>query len=124
MEQTLPDQRINTLLSTIFADMAGLGDSTLKPFLQDVVQFPALAKTLLVTGFKHPDLVAQIIPHVGLPTLLDWLRHYGSLAGYSALAPLLQTVKPAADALSPVQRYYIHRWVDALSYGSGQDYHG
>lgn len=124
MDQTLPDQRINTLLATIFADMAGLGDATLKPFLQDVVQFPPLAKTLLVTGFKHPALVAQIIPQVGMPTLLGWLRHYGSLAGYSALAPLLQTVKPAADALSPVQRYYIHRWVDALSYGSGQDYHG
>lgn len=124
MDQTLPDQRINTLLSTIFADMAGLGDATLKPFLQDVVQFPALAKTLLVTGLKHPALVGQIIPQVGLPTLVDWLRHYGSLAGYSALSTLLQHGKPAADALPPVQRYYIHRWLEALSYGSGQDYRG
>jgi len=122
MDQTLPKQRINALLSTIFADMAGLGEATLKPFLQDVVQFPALAKTLLVTGLKHPALVAQIIPQVGLPTLADWLRHYGSLAGYSALATLLQNVKPAADALPPIQRYYMHRWLDALSYGSGKDY--
>lgn len=124
MDQTLPADRINTLLSTIFADMAGLGEATLKPFLQDVVQFPALAKTLLVTGLKHPALVAQIIPQVGLPTLIDWLRHYGSLAGYSALATLLQDGKNAADALPPVQRYYIHRWIDALSYGSGKDYNG
>ncbi|MFH7244771.1 MAG: NAD(P)/FAD-dependent oxidoreductase [Spirulina sp.] len=122
MDQPLPEDRINTLLATIFADMAGLGEATLKPFLQDVVQFPALAKTLLVTGLKHPALVAQIIPQVGLPTLADWLRHYGSLAGYSALATLLQNVKPAADALPPIQRYYMHRWLDALSYGSGKDY--
>jgi lycopene cyclase CruP len=86
------------------------------------VQFPALAKTLLVTGLKHPTLVAKIIPQVGLPTLADWLRHYGSLAGYSALATLLQGSKPAADALPPIQRYYMHRWLDALSYGSGKDY--
>ncbi|MEB3288784.1 MAG: FAD-binding oxidoreductase [Leptolyngbya sp.] len=124
MDQTLPEHQINTLLATIFTDMASLGDATLKPFLQDVVQFPALAKTLLVTGLKHPALVAQIIPHVGLPILVDWLRHYGSLAGYSALAPLVQNLKSAADACPPVQRYYIHRWIEALSYGSGQDYHG
>lgn len=124
MDQSLPADRINTLLSTIFADMAGLGEATLKPFLQDVVQFPALAKTLLVSGLKHPALVAQIIPQVGLPTLADWLRHYGSLAGYSALSTLLQGSQPTADALPPIQRYYIHRWLDALSYGSGKDYNG
>ncbi len=122
MDQTIPEQRINTLLAAIFADMAGLGETTLKPFLQDVVQFPALAKTLLVTSVRHPALVAQIIPQVGLPTLADWLRHYGSLAGYSALATLLQGGKPAADALPPVQRYYIRRWLDAFFYGSGKDY--
>ena len=122
MDQPLPEQRINTLLATIFADMAGLGDATLKPFLQDVVQFPALAKTLLATSFNHPALVAQIIPQVGLSTLVTWLWHYGSLAGYSALATLLQNVKPVADALPPIQRYYMHRWLDALSYGSGKDY--
>lgn len=122
MDQTLPEERINGMLAAIFADMAGLGDATLKPFLQDVVQFPALAKTLLVTGLRHPALVAKIIPQVGVFTLADWLRHYGSLAGYSALATLLQNVNPVADALPPIQRYYMHRWLDALSYGSGKDY--
>lgn len=124
IDQTLPEQRINTLLATIFADMAGLGEATLKPFLQDVVQFLALAKTLLVTGLRHPALVAQIIPQVGLPTLVNWLGHYGSLAGYSALATLLQPGQSAADAFPPIQRYYIHRWLDALFYGSGKDYNG
>jgi lycopene cyclase CruP len=123
VEQTIPDQQINAMLAAIFADMAELGEATLKPFLQDVVQFPALAKTLLVTSLKHPALVAKIIPQVGVPALADWLRHSGSLAGYSALAPLAKFLSPAYAALPPVQRYYSHRWLDALSYGTGQDYH-
>ncbi len=123
VEQTIPDQQINTLLAAIFADMADLGEATLKPFLQDVVQFPALAKTLMVTSFRHPALVAKIIPQVGGSALIDWLGHYGSLAGYRALAPLAKLLSPAYAALPPVQRYYSHRWLDALSYGTGQDYH-
>lgn len=122
VDRPLPDHRINRMLAVIFADMAGLGNATLQPFLQDVVQFPALARTLLVTGLKHPALVAQIIPQVGLPTLADWLGHYARLAGYSALATLLQGRRSAVDTLPPIQRYYIHRWLDALFYGSGQDY--
>jgi lycopene cyclase CruP len=122
VDQTLPDQQINTLLAAIFADMAGLGEATLKPFLQDVVQFPALAKTLLTTSIKHPALVAKIIPQVGPSALMNWLGHYGGLAGYSALAPLAKLLKPAYNTLPPVQRYYSERWLDALSYGSGKDY--
>lgn len=120
--QTLPDQHINHLLATIFDDMASLGDQTLKPFLQDVVQFDPLAKTLLVTAFKHPALVAKIIPQVGVLALFSWLRHYMSLAAYSALEPLARTLKPLYGFLPPVQRYYSHRWLDALTYGSGKDY--
>lgn len=120
--QTLPDQQINRLLATIFTDMAQLGDPTLKPFLQDVVQFPALSKTLAVTGLKHPALVARIIPQVGLAPLLDWMRHYAGLAGYSALHPLAQATRPLLKRLPAAQRYFAHRWLEALQYGSGNDY--
>jgi len=122
IDQTLPENQINTLLGTIFADMASLGDDTLRPFLQDVVQFPALAKTLAVTALRHPVLVTQIIPQVGLGALARWLGHYSKLAEYSALAPLAQALAPVVESLPPVQRYYSHRWQDALIYGSGQDY--
>jgi lycopene cyclase CruP len=122
IDQTLPDQQINTLLAAIFADMAGLGEATLKPFLQDVVQFPALAKTLLTTSIKHPALVAKIIPQVGPSALMNWLGHYGGLAGYSALAPLAKQQSQPIMRSPPVQRYYSERWLDALSYGSGKDY--
>jgi lycopene cyclase CruP len=122
VDQTVPEQRINAMLSAIFSDMAGLGEATLKPFLQDVVQFPALAKTLLVTSFKHPALVAKIIPQVGVLSLLQWLSHYALLATYSIIEPIVRRLRPIFRLLPPAQRYYSHRWLEALAYGSGKDY--
>jgi lycopene cyclase CruP len=122
VDQQIPEQQINTLLGTIFTAMVDLGEDTLKPFLQDVVQFPALAKTLVATGIKHPGLVAKIIPQVGLPTLLAWLTDYGRLGLYSAMAPLIENLAGRSLSLPPQARYYSHRWRDALRYGSGRDY--
>ncbi|MFQ4135809.1 FAD-dependent oxidoreductase [Nodosilinea sp. PGN35] len=122
VDQRLTEQHINSMLTAIFAAMAELGEPTLKPFLQDVVQFPALAKTLAVTSLKHPGLVAKIIPQVGLGALVSWLGHYSSLAGYSALEPLARALSPGIESLPPVPRYYSHRWRDRLFYGSGKDY--
>lgn len=122
VDQTIPEGRINNLLSVIFKDMASLGDDVLKPFLQDVVQFPALTKALLTTSFRHPWLVTQIIPQVGLFALANWMLHYLALASYSILEPLISTFLPLIDSLPRVQRYYGHRWLDALRYGSGKDY--
>lgn len=122
--QQVPEQQINDLLAAIFADMATLGDPVLKPFLQDVVQFPALAQTLLVTASRHPALVAKIIPQVGPAVLLDWLRHYANLAAYSALHPLARRSDAWLSTLPGPQPYLAHRWLDALRYGSGNDYAG
>ncbi|MEB3251403.1 MAG: FAD-binding oxidoreductase [Cyanobacteriota bacterium] len=124
VDQQIPDQQINTLLGTIFTAMAGMGEDIMKPFLQDVVQFPALAKTLLVTGLHHPGLVAKIIPHVGLLTLISWLTDYGRLGLYNSIAPLLEELAQRDRSLPAQARYYSHRWRDALRYGSGRDYNG
>ncbi|MBU6228377.1 MAG: FAD-binding oxidoreductase [Cyanobacteria bacterium REEB459] len=123
VDQVIADQHINTLLGAIFSDMAGLGPGTLTPFLQDIVQFPALTRVLLTTAVNHPGLIAQIIPQVGLDTLVKWLGHYGSLASYSGLASLTTPLTSVDQILPPLGRYYLHRWIDALRYGSGQDYH-
>ena len=123
VDQRLAEQQINTMLTAIFGAMAGLGEPTLKPFLQDVVQFPALAKTLAAATLKHPGLVAKIIPQVGLGALGGWLGHYSRLGGYSALEPLARALSPLIESLPPVPRYYSHRWQDSLLYGSGKDYH-
>ena len=124
INQSLPPDHINRTLATIFGDMAALGDDTLKPFLQDVVQFPALAKTLLSTSVKHPALVAKLLPQVGVSAIARWLPHYGALAGYTACYPLLQVMEPWMKQLSEKQRYRYHRWIDALRYGTGSDYSG
>jgi lycopene cyclase CruP len=120
--QSIDPHQINQLLSAVFQEMQQLGDPVLKPFLQDVVQFPALFQTLMKTAIAHPALVLKIIPHVGLGVLLNWLWHYANLAGYSALYPLTQPLATWAKTRSPQQQYYVHRWLDALKYGSGGDY--
>ena len=118
VNQTLNDHHINRLLTTIFEDMAALGDPILRPFLQDVVQFIPLAKTLVRTSIYHPALVAKILPQVGIPAVFDWTGHYLSLAIYSGLNRLLGTT---TNANTP-GGYYWRRWRESLLYGSGGDY--
>jgi lycopene cyclase CruP len=122
LDQTIPPNQINELLSAVFQVMADSGDDVLKPFLQDVVQFPALAQTMLKTGITAPAEVLRVLPQVGLGPLLDWARHYGALGLYSGLQASVDRLPVATnlDKLSPRQR----RWLDAIRYGSGSDYHG
>ena len=115
VDQQLPPERINQTLATIFADMAALGDPVVRPFLQDVVQFLPLAKTLLRTSVRHPQLITNILPQVGIPALADWTGHYLSLAMYSLLCALLP--------LNQESGYYWQRWQESLLYGAGKDYH-
>ncbi|MGF1492915.1 MAG: FAD-binding oxidoreductase [Microcoleaceae cyanobacterium] len=142
LDQTVNPDQINLLLTAVFQEMEQLGKPVLDPFLQDVVQFPALAKTLFKTGLFHPALVFRIIPQVGLGNLLDWTGHYFNLGVYSALYVLGVRVEGAArklletdlasnpqlipglaiPTLSAAQQYYWNRWLEAWQYGSGQDY--
>jgi lycopene cyclase CruP len=122
MEQRVAPEQINRLLATVFGDMEQLGDRVLRPFLQDVVQFPALFQTLMRTAILHPAIVLKVLPQVGVATVVAWLGHYITLMGYAALYPFSGTVEPLFRGLSPRQRYYYRRWRDALKYGSGNDY--
>lgn len=121
IEQKVDPNQINQLLKSVFQAMEQLGDEVLRPFLQDVVQFPALSKTLLKTAFTHPGLVAGIIPQVGIPMLLDWMVHYLNLGVYTALYPLATALKPWIKTLPPLPRYYCDRFLQAWKYGSGSD---
>jgi lycopene cyclase CruP len=122
VEQSLAPNQINDLLSGVFQEMAKLGEDVLKPFMQDVVQFPALAKTLLKTSLAHPGQVGQVIPQVGIANLLDWTQHYMNLAAYSGLNRVGQACRPWLNQLSPQQQYYWHRRLEAWQYGAGADY--
>jgi lycopene cyclase CruP len=118
IEQKIDPNQINSLMNGVFQVMENLGDDVLKPFLQDVIQFPALANTLLRT---NPLLALPALPQVGLGTLIDWLGHYFNLGLYSGLYPVGKTIEPIIKQLSPQQQYYYHRWLDAWQYGSGKD---
>lgn len=122
--QTLPPDRITRLLGAVFQTMDRSGESVLKPFMQDVVQFFPLAQTMLKVGLQNPLLVPQILPQIGLMTFLDWCRHYFNLAAYTALYPLARSLAPIIHPqLAPQGRYRYSQWVQALKFGSGQDYH-
>ncbi|MDE5078514.1 MAG: FAD-binding oxidoreductase, partial [Trichodesmium sp. St2_bin6] len=102
--------------------MEKLGEPVLKPFLQDVVQFPALAQTLFVTSLKQPGLVIKIIPQVGIGNLLNWIKHYLNLGVYSFLYPIGGVMEGLTAKMSEEQRYYYNRWIEQWKYGSGGDY--
>jgi lycopene cyclase CruP len=122
IDQKLAPNHINQLLCAVFQEMAQLGEPVLRPFLQDVVQFSALSATLMKTALMHPMQVVNVIPHVGLPALLDWMVHYLNLGTYSVLYSAQPLLEPWLSHLSPQQQFRWHRWLDAWKYGSGKDY--
>jgi lycopene cyclase CruP len=124
IDQTVNPHQINQLLSAVFQEMAQLGDGVLKPFLQDVIQFSALSQTLAKTALAHPQQVLQIVPHVGLASLLDWTVHYCNLGLYTGLYSCGQALNSWIDSFPPQSRYWFNRWIDAWKYGSGSDYRG
>jgi lycopene cyclase CruP len=118
--QIHPD-RINDLLAAVFQSMHHLGDDVLRPFLQDVVQFPALSRTLFQTSIAHPQSVIPVVPHVGIITLLDWLINYINLGAYTSLYPLGKLIAPLLTQLPAHQQYYYQQLLAAWRYGSGKD---
>lgn len=122
VDQQLDPNQINRLLSSVFQEMHQLGPAVLRPFLQDVVQFSALSRTLLPISLKHPHLVLSVLPQVGPSALLHWLVHYINLGGYRLLFALGQGLSPWIKALPPRQQHDARCWLEALRYGSGSDY--
>lgn len=119
VDREVNPQQINNLMNGVFAVMDRLGDKVLKPFLQDVIQFVPLAKTLPLV---NPKLVLPLLPQIGITSLVNWSFHYLSLALYAGLYNAAKFAQPIAKNLSPTQQYYYHRWLDAWKYGSGGDY--
>lgn len=124
VDQQLPPNQINQLLGGVFGVMAELGEDVLRPFLQDVVQFMPLTKTLLKTAIQKPNLILPIIPQVGITTLVPWVWHYlnlGTYSGISAACQLLPLTLPESLPIMP--QYYYHRFLDTVNYGAGNDHY-
>ncbi|NEP38270.1 MAG: FAD-binding oxidoreductase [Okeania sp. SIO2G4] len=122
VDQKVEPNQINQLLAGVFQVMDRLGEFVLTPFLQDVVQFPALAQTLFMTSLKQPGLVIKIIPQVGIGNLLDWMRHYFNLGIFSLLSPIGNMMGFLVTKIPLVQNYYYRRLIEQWQYGSGGDY--
>ncbi|MEM9567420.1 MAG: FAD-binding oxidoreductase [Cyanobacteria bacterium P01_E01_bin.34] len=120
--QQIPPNRINDLLVAVFKGMEQAGEGVLKPFLQDVVQFPALAQALLRTTAIDPIITLKVLPQVGIPALLEWTAHYAALGSYSLLNPLGPVLQPAIASLPPRAQYRWHQRLQAWKYGSGGDF--
>ncbi|MGD1902757.1 MAG: NAD(P)/FAD-dependent oxidoreductase [Geitlerinemataceae cyanobacterium] len=119
---------VNRLLGSVFGAMAQGGDRVLKPFLQDVVQFGCLFEAMARATVAAPLTVVRVLPQVGLGGLLDWTRHflglglYGALSAWDARAGVSERVEKMGD-LPPERSFALRRWLEALRYGSGGDYH-
>ncbi|KAK1387581.1 hypothetical protein POM88_015759 [Heracleum sosnowskyi] len=71
---------------------AMLRDPVLKPFLQDVIQFGPLVKTLGLVMLTNPQLLPSIFRQVGIPMFLDWIGHFTRLVYYTFLSIIIDPI--------------------------------
>ena len=123
-QQVLAPNQINDLLSVVFQSMNRLGDPVLRPFLQDVVQFPALYRTLIQVSLQSPTMVPKILQQVGPRALTDWMGHFAALGLYSGLHQIAPALQNWTKTLPEAQRQRWQRRMEAWAYGSGADFEG
>ncbi|CAN1220130.1 hypothetical protein LINPERPRIM_LOCUS1800 [Linum perenne] len=100
-----------------------LGDPVLRPFLQDVIQFGALTKTLGLVMLNKPQIIPSIFKQVGIPVLLDWSGHFFMLGLYTFLSTFADpAIRPLLKSSPSKTKYAWNRRLDAWKYGSGLDY--
>ncbi|KAA8524733.1 hypothetical protein F0562_011156 [Nyssa sinensis] len=114
---------INELLYVNFQSMQRLGDPVLRPFLQDVIQFGPLVKTLGLVMLTKPQIIPSIFKQVGVSVLLDWSGHFGMLAYYTFLSTFIDPViRPLINTFPAEMEYKWKRQLEAWKYGAGLDY--
>ncbi|KAJ8899364.1 hypothetical protein K2173_018338 [Erythroxylum novogranatense] len=114
---------VNELLHVNFLCMERLGDPVLRPFLQDVIQFGTLAKTLGLVMLTKPQILPSIFKKVGIPVLLDWSVHFFMLGYYTLLSTFADPViRPLLNSFPSKLKYEWKRRLEAWKYGSGLDF--
>lgn len=113
---------INKLLTANFAAMEARGDAVMRPFLQDVIKFGPMGQALLGQMRLDPASMPAVMRHVGLLALLDWMRHFFTLGLYDLSYRVLRPLRRRAEAMAPARKFKLNRFLDALEYGSGNDY--
>ncbi|WVY89894.1 hypothetical protein V8G54_035408 [Vigna mungo] len=123
-QSNVPADFINELLYSNFSCMqVRLGDPVLRPFLQDVVQFGPLSKTLGLVMLTNPQIIPSIFKQVGVPVLVDWLKHFVGLGYYTFLSTFADPiVRPLVHTLPSKMSFQLKRHLEAWKYGAGLDY--
>ncbi|CAM8957454.1 unnamed protein product [Rhodiola kirilowii] len=122
-ESNVPSTFINELLYVNFQSMQRLGDPVLRPFLQDVIQFGPLVKTLGLVMLTKPQIIPSIFKQVGFPVLLDWSGHFFMLGSYTFLSTIVDpVVRPFINTFPAKAQYEWKRRLEAWQYGAGLDY--
>ncbi|XP_052736846.1 uncharacterized protein LOC108336390 isoform X1 [Vigna angularis] len=122
-QSNVPADFINELLYSNFSCMQRLGDPVLRPFLQDVVQFGPLSKTLGLVMLTNPQILPSIFKQVGVPVLVDWSRHFVGLGYYTFLSTFADPiVRPLVHTLPSKMSFQLKRHLEAWKYGAGLDY--
>jgi len=75
---------MNDTLLRSMNSMRALGPATLRPFLQDVVQFGALAATVGRMGWTDPLLALRLTAFFGPGALARRSGHFVALGAYAA----------------------------------------
>ncbi|KAL7498999.1 hypothetical protein ACHAWT_010048 [Skeletonema menzelii] len=123
MGQNVNPKFVNRLLATNFDVMNNMGEKTMLPFMQDVVRIDGLAGSLARSFVADPAFMPEIVLHVGIPTLVEWLGHVSMITLYNALHNLSPALKPFVDKMeNKKERYRWNRRMEAWKFGSGNDY--
>lgn len=116
---------IVNILSNSFRSMDNLGMATIKPFLQDVLQFYPLLRTLMGAAVTDPLTPLKIVPHVGVLAKADFLSNFAAMFAYticsSYVTPIVRDLYlPTVN--DPGERFKLKRLMEAWKFGSGLDY--
>lgn len=114
---------IVNILKNSFSCMNTLGDAAVRPFLQDVLQFQPLLKTLFLSGIKDPITPLKIIPHVGLKAMADFVYHMFFMWWFTWLH---ENIAPRnfenMNSQTPLERFKTMRQIEQWKFGSGLDF--
>eukprot|EP00899_Mesostigma_viride_P027533 jgi/Mesvir1/7965/Mv11876-RA.1 len=114
---------INDVLNNNFGVMKRLGDPVMMPFLQDVVEFKGLGLLMINVAISNPLILPALLGTLGIGPVIEWFGHFSSMGMYSVLHNTLgPAISSWAEKLSPEDRYYWRRRVEAWKFGSGSDY--
>jgi flavin-dependent dehydrogenase len=121
--QPHPDLIVSTL-SNSFSSMQKLGDSVMRPFLQDVIMFTPLVRTLVLAAAQDPLTPFKIIPHVGVAPFVDFLFHFSVLGIFTFLSIYVSpAIVSIAPFLPPKLRFAARRTCEMWRYGAGLDFY-